>query len=88
MPISQLAEAPKGMGLLPDSTARTAGCQKRKIYYHGKRDRRTAGKKPHQLEVKIGGEIDAGCDGKNAWDAVLRLHVPRVLDISIIDWDV
>jgi hypothetical protein len=85
MPTPQVVEAPKRMGLSPDSAARIDRCQKRKVYDCRKRDCRIVGKKPHQLEVKIGGEIDAGCDGKNAWDAALRLHVPRVLDISIID---
>jgi hypothetical protein len=44
-------------------------------------------KKPHQLKVKNKVESDAGCNGKNTWNAALRLHVPQVLDISIINWD-
>jgi hypothetical protein len=88
MQAPHLPEAPKQMGLSPDSTGKTAQRQKRKLYDHSKRDRSASGKKPHTLEVKVGGEIDAGCDGKNVRNAALRLHIPQVLDISIIDWDV
>jgi hypothetical protein len=84
----QLPEAPKPMGLSSDSTERAACHQKRKLYDHGKRNRSVSGKKLHYLEVKMGGEIDASCDGKNAWDATLRHHLPRVLDTSFIDWNV
>ena len=53
-----------------------------------KRDRCALEKKPHQIKVKIEGEINASCNGKNKYNAVLKLHVPQVLDINIIDWDV
>jgi hypothetical protein len=75
------------MGVLLGSAARAARRHKCKLYDNGRSDRSSTGKKPHQLQVKNGGEIDAGSDGKNAWDAALRLHVPWVLDISIVDWE-
>jgi hypothetical protein len=87
VPPPQMAEGAVPMGVLPGSAARAGGRHKRKLYDNRRNDRSGTGKKPHQLQVKNGGEIDAGSDGKNAWDAALRLHVPRVLDISIVDWE-
>jgi hypothetical protein len=37
--------------------------------------------------VKAGGEIDAGCSGKNVWDDYVRGYVSKMIDISIIDWE-
>jgi hypothetical protein len=37
--------------------------------------------------VKAGGEIDGGCDGKNAWDSAIRSAVPRTLDMSLLSWE-
>jgi hypothetical protein len=85
MQASQMQEGPIQIGASPESAAMMARRQKQKHYDSGRTKRSALGKKPHQLEVKNGGEIDAGSAGKNAWDAALRLHVPRVLDISIID---
>jgi hypothetical protein len=48
--------------------------------------RRSGGKKPHTLRVKVGGGIDGGCEGKNAFDEALRTLVPRILDVSILKW--
>jgi hypothetical protein len=72
-------------GLAPDSSGRAHRRPKKKLYDHRMSERSASRKKPHQLEVRSGGEIDAACDSKNVWDATLRLHVLRVLDISIID---
>jgi hypothetical protein len=81
-----MAKGAVPMGVLPDSAARVARRHKYKVYDNGRKDRSATGKKPHQLQVKNGGEIDAVSEGKNAWDAALHLHVPQVLDISIVDW--
>jgi hypothetical protein len=48
----------------------------------------TGGHKPKKLRVKDGGDIDGGCPGKNAWDDAIRSLVPRILDMSIIEWEV
>jgi hypothetical protein len=48
----------------------------------------TGGHKPKKLRVKDGGDIDGGCPGKNAWDDAIRCLVPRILDMSIIEWEV
>ena len=48
--------------------------------------RRSGGQKPHTLRVKVGGGIDGGCEGKNAFDEALRSLVPRILDVSILKW--
>jgi hypothetical protein len=37
--------------------------------------------------VKDGGDIDGGCTGKNAWDNAVRSLVPRILDISVVEWE-
>jgi hypothetical protein len=50
-------------------------------------DRSVVGKKPHQVRVKPTGDIDRACDGKNAWDDAVRTFVPRILDISVIEWE-
>jgi hypothetical protein len=49
--------------------------------------RTTGAHKPNKLRVKEGGDIDGGCLGKNAWDDVVRSLVPRILDMSLIDWE-
>jgi hypothetical protein len=46
------------------------------------------GHKPNKLWVKEGGDSDRGCSGKNAWTDDVRILVPRILDMSIIDWEV
>ena len=48
--------------------------------------RRSGGQKPYTLRVKVGGGIDGGCEGKNAFDEALRSLVPRILDVSVIKW--
>jgi hypothetical protein len=60
---------------------------KKAQYELGKAERKKAGKKPHSVSVTAAGEIDAGCLGKNAWDSLVRMYVPRILDMSVIDWD-
>ena len=60
---------------------------KKAQYELGKAERKKAGKKPHSVSVTSAGEIDAGCLGKNAWDSLVRIYVPRILDMSVIDWD-
>jgi hypothetical protein len=66
----------------PESTAR----RKRLDADAGMQGRATAGAKPYQVHVKPGGEIAGGCDGKNSWDSQIRMLVPRILDMSILEW--
>jgi hypothetical protein len=42
------------------------------------------GLKPHVIEVTIKGKIDGACDGKNAWDDLVRSQAPRHLDVYIV----
>jgi hypothetical protein len=44
------------------------------------------GKKPNYVFVGEGGEVDAGCRGKNAWDEAIRDYTPRMLDMSCTTW--
>jgi hypothetical protein len=37
--------------------------------------------------VKDGRDIDEGCTSKNAWNDAVRSLVPRILDISVIEWE-
>ena len=57
------------------------------LYEYGKEERRKAGKKPHSISVTPAGEIDAACAGKNSWDSLVCTYVPRILDMSVIDWE-
>jgi hypothetical protein len=56
-------------------------------YDKASRQRATVGGKPNRLFVLQGGEVDASCEGKNAWDAALRDLVPKIIDISVVDWE-
>lgn len=61
--------------------------RKRKNEYDaGSRERSTGGRKPNRVYVLEGGEVDATCEGKNAWDEALRDLVPKCLDMSVVDW--
>ena len=50
------------------------------------RQRATAGVKPNRVFVLPGGEVDATCEGKNAWDEALRDLIPKCLDMSVVAW--
>jgi hypothetical protein len=43
--------------------------------------------KPQQVRVIAGGDIDTSSEGKNAWDSAVRTFVPRLLDISVVNWE-
>jgi hypothetical protein len=87
MQAPQLPKGPMATKVAANSTRRASRRWKRKLYDHEMRECSALKKKPHQLKVKNKVESDAGCNGKNTWNAALRLHVPQVLDISIINWD-
>ena len=70
----------------PESEARATRRAARKEVDSNVELRRSGGKKPHTLRVKLGGGIDAGCEGKNAFDEALRSLVPRILDVSCLRW--
>jgi hypothetical protein len=40
--------------------------------------------KPHDIEVIPRGSIDGACEGKNAWDDILKSMAPYELDVSIV----
>jgi benzoyl-CoA reductase/2-hydroxyglutaryl-CoA dehydratase subunit BcrC/BadD/HgdB len=37
--------------------------------------------------MKPTGDIDGACEGKNTWDDAVRTFVPRIMDISAIEWE-
>jgi hypothetical protein len=81
-PPPQFIEESVTTQLNEDSIARANWQLKHKQY---DRVRGKGTSKPHHIRVKDGGEIDAGCLGKNAWDDSVRGYVPKMIDISIID---
>jgi hypothetical protein len=69
-----------------DSEDRASRRKRRQEYDVGNRDRSTEGKKANFVFVCEGGEVDAGCRGKNAWDEAIRDYTPRMLDMSCTTW--
>lgn len=70
----------------PESEARATRRANRKEAESSVDLRLNGGKKPYTLRVKAGGAIDGGCEGKNAFDEMLRSLVPRILDVSVLKW--
>jgi hypothetical protein len=50
-------------------------------------DRSLVEKKPHQVRMKLTGDLDGACDGNNVWDDAVKTFVPRILDINVIEWE-
>ena len=42
--------------------------------------------KPCKVIVYEGGEVDAACSGKNAWDQAVRTFIPKTMDLSVVEW--
>ena len=59
---------------------------KRAAYEVGSRNRATATTKPSFVHVQEGGFIDAGSEGKSAWDTALRDLAPKIVDMSVVEW--
>jgi hypothetical protein len=68
-----------------ESSTRAARRQKRKLNEDIAAERSSSGKKPRQITVGPGGEVDGACPGKNAWDDAIKGLVPKILDISVVD---
>jgi hypothetical protein len=49
--------------------------------------RSNTGHKPNQLHVKPGDYVNQASEAKNAWDDAIRSLVPRMLDMSVIEWE-
>jgi hypothetical protein len=71
----------------PDSAARANRRQRRNDYDVTAMSRTIGGQKPNKLRVKEGGDIDGACPTKNAWDDAVRSLIPRIIDMSIIEWE-
>jgi hypothetical protein len=82
-PVDDAANA----GARPDNAARANRRQRHNDYDTSTASRTTGGQKPNKLRVKEGRDIDAACPTKNAWDDAMRSLVPRLLDMSIIEWE-
>jgi hypothetical protein len=70
-----------------DSLARAARRQKRKLNDDVATERSSSGQKPRQITVQPGGEIDGACPGKTTWNDTVRGLVPRILDLSVVEWE-
>jgi hypothetical protein len=70
-----------------DSAARVGRRQKRKLNDDVVVERSSSGRKPRQITVQSGGEIDGACLGKITWDDAVRGLVPRILDLSVVEWE-
>jgi len=60
--------------------------RRREINIAGER-RHAQGFKPFKVKVQRGGVIDAGCEGKNQWDDMVRTITPRILDLPKLSWN-
>jgi hypothetical protein len=70
-----------------DSATRAHRRKKRKHGEDVEAERTSAGWKAKQIRVKPEGEIDGACPRKTGWDDTVRSLVPRLLDISTVDWE-
>ncbi len=39
---------------------------------------------PHKVQVTRHGKIDGACEGKDAWDGVIRSLAPRTLNMAVV----
>jgi hypothetical protein len=69
---------------LPKLEARVHKWATKKVYDSKVDERLFRGMKPHEVKVIPRGRIDGDCEGKNAWDDILRSMAPRELDVSIV----
>jgi hypothetical protein len=70
-----------------DSAARATRRHKRKLNNDVVAERSSSGRKPRQITVQLGGEIDGACPGKTTWDDTVRGLVPHILDLSVVEWE-
>jgi hypothetical protein len=85
----QVAAAPqnKGLTLKLESEAWAARRAHKKEIEESVDARRDVGQKPHKVRVKAGEGIDGCCEGKNEFDEALRNMIPRILDVSCVEWN-
>jgi len=63
-----------------------AQTKRRPVYGDVKRGPPVGGKKATRVEVLDNGDIDATSEGKNAWDEAIRFYVPKILNMSVVEW--
>jgi hypothetical protein len=81
------AKAPAGRTGNNENASQAARRQKKKLNDEATVEKSTSGQKSRQITVQPGGEVDGACLGKNAWDDTARALVPRILDLSVVDWE-
>jgi len=45
--------------------------------------KQVGGKKPLKIHIKVRGDIDGECEGKNLWDEVVRTLISRIFEIKV-----
>jgi hypothetical protein len=45
------------------------------------------GQNPHRIWVRPRGHIDGRSEENNVWDEIIRTLIPKILNISVIEWD-
>jgi hypothetical protein len=78
---------PSPVDVTPENAARTSRHHRQNEYDSSVSEQGSAGVKPQQVVVKADGDIDTASKGKNAWDSTVQTFVPRLLDISIVNWE-
>jgi hypothetical protein len=86
-PSNAHAEPSPGRADNTESSVRATRRQKRKLNNDVTAERSSSGRKPRQITVGQGGEVDGAFPRKNAWDDAISGLVPRILDISVVDWE-
>jgi hypothetical protein len=43
------------------------------------------GKKLHKILIKAKGDVDGCYEGKNVWDDVMRMLIPQIIDINVVE---
>ena len=72
--------------LSQDSEDRLSRRKRRNAYEKQSRQWTVAGAKPNCVYVLPGGEVDGESKGKNAWDEAIRELVPKIMDMSVVEW--
>ncbi len=49
--------------------------------------RQIISKKPHNICIKGGGDVDEHCESKNIWDEVVKTLIFWILDITVVEWE-
>jgi len=49
--------------------------------------RQIVGQKLHKIVIRPRDGINRGCNGKNAWEEAVRILIPWILNINVVEWE-